>query len=274
MMRIADSRSCWRRRCSTTRHSRTCSEKTSEARGAASSSYSGNGASRAESAACVRTGRVGSLDHALPVQTTGRHGNKGTTARAGRGTPQVRLSATGMDARTRGSHHQSQEAVPDLSRGAADGTPAARAEKGIRHESSNDAAGKDQPAVVARLRLGHAQRRPALPHPVYRRRLQPRMPGHGDGTSLGGVRVVRELDRLTAERALPRMVVSDNELSKKAMAGNEYTSATPLGASNSGYDQTIVEKRRRGSLRVGAPSRVRSQSSPADAALDRRRHCG
>ena len=29
-------------------------------------------------------------------------------------------------------------------------------------------------------------------------------------TSLGGVRVVRELDRLTAERALPRMVVSDN----------------------------------------------------------------
>ena len=29
-------------------------------------------------------------------------------------------------------------------------------------------------------------------------------------TSLGGVRVVRELDRLTAERALPRIVVSDN----------------------------------------------------------------
>ena len=29
-------------------------------------------------------------------------------------------------------------------------------------------------------------------------------------TSLGGVRVVRELDRLTAERGLPRMVVSDN----------------------------------------------------------------
>src|SRR5215469_3465650 len=48
MMRIADSRSCWRRRCSTTQHSRTYSEKTSEACGAASSSYSGNGASRAE----------------------------------------------------------------------------------------------------------------------------------------------------------------------------------------------------------------------------------
>jgi putative transposase len=39
-------------------------------------------------------------------------------------------------------------------------------------------------------------------------------------TSLGGVRVVRELDRLTTERALPRMVVSDN--------GTELTSCAVL----------------------------------------------
>jgi putative transposase len=39
-------------------------------------------------------------------------------------------------------------------------------------------------------------------------------------TSLGGVRVVRELDRLTAERALPRMVVSDT--------GTELTSCAVL----------------------------------------------
>ena len=39
-------------------------------------------------------------------------------------------------------------------------------------------------------------------------------------TSLGGVRVVRELARLTAERALPRMVVSDN--------GTELTSCAVL----------------------------------------------
>ena len=39
-------------------------------------------------------------------------------------------------------------------------------------------------------------------------------------TSLGGVRVVRELERLTAERALPRMVVSDN--------GTELTSCAVL----------------------------------------------
>jgi len=37
-------------------------------------------------------------------------------------------------------------------------------------------------------------------------------------TSLGGMRVVRELERLTLERGTPQVIVSDNELSKKAMA--------------------------------------------------------
>jgi putative transposase len=94
-------------------------------------------------------------------------------------------------------------------------------------------------------------------------------------TSLSGVRVVRELERLGVERAMPQMVVSDNELSKKAMARDEHTSAVARGASKAGYDCAIVEKTMRpGSLRGDAPSRVRSHSSPADAALDRRRHCG
>ena len=44
---------------------------------------------------------------------------------------------------------------------------------------------RDQSAVVAGLRLGHAQRRPAVPHSVHRRRLQPRVPG-GDGRHLAG----------------------------------------------------------------------------------------
>jgi putative transposase len=95
-------------------------------------------------------------------------------------------------------------------------------------------------------------------------------------TSLGGVRVVRELERLALEPGTPQIIVSDNELSKKAMARNEHTTAVARRASNAGYDCAIVEKtmHRPGSLRVGAPSRVRSHSSPADAALDRRRHCG
>ena len=95
-------------------------------------------------------------------------------------------------------------------------------------------------------------------------------------TSIGGVRVVRELERVVLERGLPGVIVSDNELSKKAMARNEHTTAVARRASNAGYDCATVEKtmHRPGSLRVGAPSRVRSHSSPADAALDRRRHCG
>ena len=94
-------------------------------------------------------------------------------------------------------------------------------------------------------------------------------------TSLSGVRVVRELERLTGERATPQVIVGNNELSKKAMARDEHTSAVARGASKAGYDCAIVEKTMRpGSLRGGAPSRVRSHSSPADAALDRRRHCG
>ena len=94
--------------------------------------------------------------------------------------------------------------------------------------------------------------------------------------SLTGERVARVLERLCAARRVPVVIQSDNELSKKAMARNERTTAVARRASNAGYDCAIVEKtmHRPGSLRVGAPSRVRSHSSPADAALDRRRHCG
>jgi hypothetical protein len=95
-------------------------------------------------------------------------------------------------------------------------------------------------------------------------------------TSLPAARVVRTLQQLATWRGLPKAIRLDNELSKKAMARNEHTTAVARRASNAGYDCAIVEKtmHRPGSLRVGAPSRVRSHSSPADAALDRRRHCG
>ena len=78
-------------------------------------------------------------------------------------------------------------------------------------------------------------------------------------------------------RSAARMAaLIDNELSKKAMAREEYTSAMARRASNFGYDSAKPEGtvRQRGSLRAGAPSRIRSRSSPADAALDRRRHNG
>lgn len=37
-------------------------------------------------------------------------------------------------------------------------------------------------------------------------------------TSLGGLRVVRELELVVSQRGLPHTIVSDNELSKKATA--------------------------------------------------------
>jgi putative transposase len=95
-------------------------------------------------------------------------------------------------------------------------------------------------------------------------------------SSLAGQKVALALSQVIAERGAPASITVDNELSKKAMARNEHTTAVARRASNAGYDCAIVEKtmHRPGSLRVGAPSRVRSHSSPADAALDRRRHCG
>ena len=93
--------------------------------------------------------------------------------------------------------------------------------------------------------------------------------------SLTGERVTRVLERLRTTRGLPLAIQADNELNKKAMARDEHTSALARRASKAGYDCAIVVKTMRsGSLRGGAPSRVRSHSSPADAALDRRRHCG
>jgi putative transposase len=95
-------------------------------------------------------------------------------------------------------------------------------------------------------------------------------------SSLTGQKVALALSQVVAERGAPVSITVDNELSKKAMARNENTSAVARGASHAGYDCRIVEKtmHRPGSLRGDAPSRVRSHSSPADAALDRRRHCG
>ena len=94
--------------------------------------------------------------------------------------------------------------------------------------------------------------------------------------SLTGQKVALALSLVVAERGAPASITVDNGLSKKAMARDEHTSAVARRASNAGYDFAIVKKtmHRPGSLRGGAPSRVRSHSSPADAALDRRRHCG
>ncbi len=94
-------------------------------------------------------------------------------------------------------------------------------------------------------------------------------------SSLNGHKVALALSQVIAERGAPVSITVDNELSKKAMAGSEHTSARAREASSGlRLRNSLGTVNRRCSLRVGAPSRVRSRSSPADAALDRRRHCG
>ena len=91
---------------------------------------------------------------------------------------------------------------------------------------------------------------------------------------LGSNEVIETLAMVMTTHGIPAYLRSDNELSQKARAGSEHTPAMARKASKVGYDSAIIEAsmHRGGSLRVGAPSKVRSPSSPADAALDRRRH--
>src|SRR5208282_3967110 len=139
-MRTGDRRSCWRSRCWTTRHSRTYSEKTSEACGAERGGGQGDGAPRAESAARMQTGRAGSFDAALSAQAAGRCDGPTTTARAGRGAAALRVSTVGLDAGARRSRDESQEALSALPRRAAHGTPAPRAQARAGNPGTDDVA--------------------------------------------------------------------------------------------------------------------------------------
>src|SRR5712692_9189691 len=87
-------------------------------------------------------------------------------------------------------------------------------------------------------------------------------------TSLGGVRVVRELEQLGFERSTPRVIVSDNVLRRQSRSPLEQGSPVACGAS--GFSNRAHQRLCASSLRCGAPSRVRSGASPADAALDGR----
>jgi hypothetical protein len=93
---------------------------------------------------------------------------------------------------------------------------------------------------------------------------------------LGSNEVIETLAAAMTVHGISEHLRSDNELSKKASASEGGTSAMARGATYWDYDCAMVGQtmRLRGSLRVGAPSRVCSPSSPADAAPDRPRHYG
>src|SRR5258708_5702444 len=91
-------------------------------------------------------------------------------------------------------------------------------------------------------------------------------------TSLGGVRVVRELEQLGFERSTPRVIVSDNVLRRQSRSPLEQGSPVAWGAR--GFSNRAHQRLGASSLRCGAPSRVRWGASPADAALDGRHRFG
>jgi hypothetical protein len=71
-------------------------------------------------------------------------------------------------------------------------------------------------------------------------------------SSLTGHKAALALSLIIAERGASDSITADNELSKKAMAREEYTSAMARIASNFGYDSAklegtamVVDKRRR-----------------------------
>ena len=79
----------------------------------------------------------------------------------------------------------------------------------------------DQPTLVARLRLRHAERRPALPHPMHGGRLQPRVSGRRWSTPpWAEYEWCANWSDWRPNARCPREVVSDN--------GTELTSGAVL----------------------------------------------
>lgn len=93
---------------------------------------------------------------------------------------------------------------------------ARRAKACPRHAGADAGAAATERSLVSRLRVGSAGRWSPLPHPDDRRRAAcrrnhctPENIARIADTSLSGLRVPTELDRLVATRGKPRMIVSD-----------------------------------------------------------------
>ena len=145
------------------------------------------------------------------------------------GAPPVRLPASSRDAEARGSRREPQEAVPALSGGEARRSPPWRPQAGDRDQGADaGAAAPDErwslDFVSDQLTDGRRFRILAVVDDCTRECL-----ALVADTSLSGMRVARELDRLVAERGRPRMIVSDN--------GSEFTSNAILAWA----DQNRVE---------------------------------
>ena len=149
----------------------------------------------------MQAGGTRSLEHALSAAAAGRRAAAAAAARAGRGAAALRLSAPGLAAGARRSRDESQEALSAVPRGKADGAPARRTQAGAGY------AGADDAAAARSTSAGRSTSCPTHSSDGRRFRILCVVDDFSReclatvvDTSLGGVRVVRELDRLTAER--------------------------------------------------------------------------
>jgi transposase InsO family protein len=105
------------------------------------------------------------------------------------------------------------------SRRARRGAAPARPQAGHRDARTDGEPAGSKPALVTRLRRGHAVLGPEVPGSGDRGRLHARGARPGRRSSIGGRRVARELDPLIARRGTPRTIGSDNgpELTSRAI---------------------------------------------------------
>jgi len=91
-------------------------------------------------------------------------------------------------------------------------------------------------------------------------------------SSLTGQKVALALSQVIAARVAPVSITVDNVLRRQSRSPLEQGSPVACGAS--GFSNRAHQRLCASSLRCGAPSRVRSETSPADAALDGRHRFG
>src|SRR3981081_991692 len=116
-------------------------------------------------------------DLSLCLDATGRWPVAGPAEGIGFATPPVRLPSLGAAIGSARDPDQSQEALSALQGGAADGAQARWPQTGPGHPGADVDPAGSEPALVARLRDGHAGQRPALPYPYPGQRIHPGMPG-------------------------------------------------------------------------------------------------
>ncbi len=155
-------------------------------------------------------------DLSLCLDTAGRWTVADQVERIGFATAPLRLPSLGAAIGPARGADQSQEALSALQGGALDRAQAGWPQTGTGHPGADGDPAGSEPALVARLRDGHALQRPSLPSSDLVDDFTRECLGLVVDTSLTALRVVRELGKIIESRGCSCMIVSDN--------GTEFTS--------------------------------------------------